>query len=85
MTTVPLDQDIDLDLDDPQPETVYEVNRWRWLFNGALPALLLPTFAVAWADLAGQREYIPGSVLAFVAIACIAAFALAMEYRADHR
>ncbi|MEU7771210.1 hypothetical protein AB0C44_07780 [Micromonospora taraxaci] len=79
------DADIDVALDDPQPQTVFEVNRWRWLFNAALPALLLPTFTVAWADLTNQKEYIPGSVVVFVALVCIAVYALVMEYRADHR
>lgn len=79
------DTDIDLALDDREPELVYEVNRWRWLFNAALLSLLLPTFAVMWADLTGRNALIPGCVVAFVAIAGVAAFALAMEYRADHR
>ncbi|MEU1810923.1 hypothetical protein [Micromonospora aurantiaca (nom. illeg.)] len=78
------DTDIDLALDDSQ-ETVYEVNRWRWLFNATLPALLVPTFTVAWADLADQKQYIPSCVLAFIALVSLGVFALVMEYRADHR
>lgn len=79
------DTDIDLALDDREPVLIYEVNRWRWLFNAALPSLLLPTFAVAWADLTGRDELIPAFVVAFVALVGVVVFALVMEYRADHR
>ncbi|MFC3504785.1 hypothetical protein ACFOOK_27990 [Micromonospora krabiensis] len=85
MTQTTNDTDIDLALDDREPELVYEVNRWMWLFNGALPSLLLPTLAVMWADLTGREELIPACVAAFVALAVVAGFALAMQYRADHR
>lgn len=78
------DTDIDLALDD-EPETSCSACRWRWLFNAALPALLLPTLAVAWADLTDQQQYIPRFVLAFIALTCVGAFALVMDYRADHR
>ncbi|MFI6266175.1 hypothetical protein [Micromonospora sp. NPDC051006] len=79
------DSEIDLALDDREPELVYEASVWTRLFNAALLSLLLPTFGAMWADVTGRRGLLVGSCFAFCALVAVVVFALVMQYREDHR
>ncbi|MBM0279653.1 hypothetical protein [Micromonospora tarensis] len=83
MTTVPLDQDIDLDLD--EPVTVYVTTGWNHLVHGASAAILIPALIAVYAEFTGQPALRNTALVGAALLFAIAVFALGMEYRADHR
>lgn len=80
-----LDTDIDLALDDREPELVYETNVWGRLFQRAAIAVILPALVAVFADMTDRQTLLTGAFVAFWALFALAVFGLVMEYRADSR
>ena len=79
-----LDTDIDLPLDDREPELVYEPNVWGRLFQRAAIAVIVPALVAVFADMTDRQTLLSGSFVAFWALFGLAVFGLVMEYRADN-
>ena len=80
-----LDTDIDLDLDDRQPELVYETTGWNHLVHGSVTALIVPSLVAVFAELTNRDGMLHAALTVAVLLFALAAGALVMEYRADHR
>ncbi|MEU4399801.1 hypothetical protein [Micromonospora orduensis] len=83
MTTVHLDQDIDLDLD--EPATVYETTGWNHLVHAASVAILIPALIAVYAEFTKNAALLNAALAGTGLLFALAVFALVMEYRADHR